>query len=100
MFFEDCCEFSPEHWTAFSPLWAAYERYAAQRGDKLANQRMFLDRLLQNKCENTKTRPIPGQAQQRGWKGVRLIDAETQEEEEDDPWGTHTETAQERQWRE
>ena len=43
---------------------------------------------------------IPGQAQQRGWKGVRLIDAETQEEEEDDPWGTHTETAQERQWRE
>lgn len=74
-FFDECCEFGPEHWTPVSKLRTAYENHAAENGERyLICGKQWGDRLRAKDCKQE--RRTVDNRQVRGWAGIGLLDAE------------------------
>jgi putative DNA primase/helicase len=69
-FFADCAVFAAEAWTANAELRAAYEGWAAERGQRqMVGGKSWGERLRTRGCEPRKD------GGRRGWLGIRLLDS-------------------------
>ena len=74
-FLQECCEFSPEFFTATADLFTAVRKFCENRGEKNAvtHQRLFVPDLMNRRSELRQDRPRgKGFSGESGFWGIRL----------------------------
>lgn len=74
-FLDDCCIIGPRYWVYSRELYAAYQKWAEENGERPMSQKMFAMRLQ----ERGFTRERYGRARTWRWTGLGLVDEEASE---------------------
>ncbi len=70
---DECCDLSPQAWTATDRLWGAYQTYAQEEGPRAtATKKAFAEHLKALGCE-AELRRAHGKPT-RGWRGIAFKD--------------------------